>query len=220
MNIAFSDLYKKFLEIYWDGDINNALKVGGDIREQYQRELDSDIDRTERFYDFATEHSMTFCGRVNHTYDATEYWCVYLDKVFIVDEGTNILRFEFGGRIAYPKGRTVPCETGGLYTFSGRISSGDFSWSHMNPRHIYAGYGFRNDVDFLCLDIMLDDATCTSETSCYYTGRSFGLPSGEQFRQNRPTGSGKRATASGQGCLVLLAYLASAIGAVGYLLLL
>ena len=180
MKIEFPELYKKFLEMYWDGDINNALKLDDSSRTHHQNEVDRDLDRPESFSDFVTQRSMEVSGQVNKIYDAEEYWCVYLEKVFIVDEGTKVLRFEFGGAIHYPKSSPLPCKPGGMYSFSGRIGSADYSWLHMNPRHIYAPYGFMNGVDYLCLDLVLKDATCISASGSVYTGRSFGLLGGER----------------------------------------
>jgi hypothetical protein len=186
-DIEFPELYKKFLDIYWDGDINNARKLDDDEREAHQSAVDSDIDKPEDIYSFATTRSMKLFGRMDHVYDHEDGRTVYLEKVFIVDEGTNVLRFEFGGRISYPLGATLPCEPGGTYLFSGRIDYAEYSWSHMNPRHIYADFGFKNYVTFLCLDISLAEATCVSAGEIVYTGRSFGLPSGERFRHHRPS---------------------------------
>jgi tetratricopeptide (TPR) repeat protein len=172
--------------MYWDGDINNALKLDDSSRTNHQNEVDLDFDRPESFSQFVTQWSMDISGRVSNIYDAKEYWCVYLEKVFIVDEGTKVLRFECGAAIHYPKSSPLPCKPDGMYSFTGRISSADFSWNHMNPRHIYAPYGFMNGVDFLCLDIVLKDATCISASGSVYTGRSFGLSGGERF-SHRPS---------------------------------
>ncbi len=210
MTIEFPELYEKFLALYWDGDIDNALKVGYDSRERHQQEIDCDFERVERFDDFATERSMLFRGRVQKIYDATEYWRVYLAKVFIVNEGTNVLRFEFGGSIDYPKDRPLPCKPDGVYTFSGRIGSAHFSWSYMNPRHIYAPYGFQSGASFLCLDVTLDNATCTVSPQSAYTGRDFGLSGGEQFRESRPRAHNAGGSPR-QGCMLLPACLAIAI---------
>lgn len=210
MKTEFQELYKKFLEIYWDGDINNALKLDDNSRERHQHAVEYDIDNPETISSFAEKRSMGFSGRVDHIYDHKEDGSrtVYLEKVFIVDEGTNVLRFEFEGRISYPPGAPIPCEPGGTYSFNGRIAYAHFSWSHMNPRHIYAGYGFKNDVDFLDFEIALEDATCVRASESEYSGRSFGLPGGERFRQKRPpTGksSGSTSGAEKTGCFIATA---------------
>jgi hypothetical protein len=219
MKIEFQELYNKFLEMYWDGDINNALKLDDRSRTDHQYEVNLDFDRPESFSEFVTQQSMDVSGQVREIYDAEEYWCVYLEKVFIVDEGTKVLRFEFGGAIHYPKSSPLPCKPGGMYSFSGRISSADYSWSHMNRGHIYAPYGFMNGVDFLCLDLVLKDATCTSVSGSVYTGRSFGLLGGEraevpgQFSHpplpgqfsHRPSASTSTSTSSSSGCFIATA---------------
>jgi hypothetical protein len=211
--LEFPELYKKFLEIYWDGDINNARELDDDARDAHQSAVDSDIDRLEDIYSFATTRSMKLFGRMDHVYDHEDGRTVYLEKVFIVDEGTNVLRFEFEGRISYPLGATLPCEPGGTYLFSGRIGYAEYYWSYMNPRHMYSDFGFRNDVTFLCLEISLKEATCVSAGEIVYTGRSFGLPSGERFRQHRPSASKKdeiESTPKG-GCFIATAAYGSSL---------
>ncbi len=196
--LEFPELYEKFLKIYWGGDINNTLMLDDDERNAHQSAVDSDIDTPEDIYSFAKTRWMKLFGRMRDIYEHEDGRTVYLEKVFIVDEGTNVLRFEFGGRISYPLGATLPCEPGGTYLFSGRIDYAEYSWSYMNPRHIYAEFGLKNDVTFLCLDISLKEATCVSVEEIVYTGRSFGLPSGERFRHRRPSVSkiGNSASAS------------------------
>jgi hypothetical protein len=206
--VDFPELYRKFLEIYWQGDIDNALRLDDRAREAHQNDVESDIDRLETIYSFATERSMELSGRVDHIYNHEDGCTVYLEKVFIVDEGSNVLRFEFGGRISYPQGVTVPCKPGDTYSFNGRIGSAEFSWSYMNPRHIYASFGFKHDVTFLCLDISLDDATCVSADESYYDGRRFGLTRGERFRPKRqpPNNSGgPTADTARGGCFIATA---------------
>jgi hypothetical protein len=197
--LEFPELYKEFLRIYWDGDINNALKLDYEAREAHQHAVDGDIDRLEDIYSFATTRSMKLSGRVDHVYDHEDGRTVYLEKVFIVDEGTNVLRFEFEGRISYPLGTRLPCEPGSTYLFSGRVNYTHYSWSYMNPRHIYSSYGFQNYVTFLDLEISLEEATCVSAGEIVYTGRSFGLPTGERFWPHRPTASKSGSSANSSG---------------------
>src|SRR5258706_4813022 len=207
MNIEFRDLYRKFLEIYWAGDISNALELSDEEREAHQQAIDSDIDQPETIFAFATERSMTFSARVDHFYEHDDGREAYLEKVFIVDEGTNVLRFEFGGRVSYPLGAVVPCEVGRTYSFSGRIASADFFWSYMNPHHMYASYGFRNGVTYLELSVSLEDATCVPAAESTYTGRSFGLAGGERYL--KPLASSDERTSSsdkrGSGCFIATA---------------
>ena len=103
MTIDFQELYRKYLEIYWDGDINNALKLDCDAREAHQRAIENDTDSPEYmpFWQFATKQSIRLSGRVDSIYhhEEDDSRAVYLERVFIVDEGTNVLRLEFGGRI-------------------------------------------------------------------------------------------------------------------------
>jgi hypothetical protein len=211
MTIDFPELYRRYLEIYWDGDINNAHKLDDRANEAHQHAIDSNIDTPETIYSLATKRSMGFTGQVRKIYDhedPEDGRTVYLEKVFIVDEATNVLRFEFGGRISYPPGAPIPCEPGGTYSFNGRIAYAGYSWSYMNPRHIYAPYGFKNDVTFLCLEINLEDATCVRASESEYTGRSFGLAGGERFRHVRSltTSSSGSATDSAKGgCFIATA---------------
>lgn len=215
MTIEFQELYRKFLEIYWDGDINNALKLDYSARDAHQSAIKHDINTPENIFSFATKRSMGFSGKVDHIYHHEEDGSrnVYLEKVFIVDEGTNVLTFEFEGRIGYPAGAPIPCEPGGTYLFYGRIASANFEWQFLNTHSLYYAenygpYGFKDRVPFLALEIALEDATCVSASESEYTGRSFGLPGGERFRQKRPTtgkSSGSTSGAAKSGCFIATA---------------
>jgi len=185
MNVEFPELYSKYLEIYWDGDINNALKLDYDAREAHQKALEYDIDTPQNFYSFATERSMGFAGKVYEIFHFKDDGSrtVKLENVFIVDEGTNVLRFEFEGKVDYPAGAQIPCEVGGTYSFYGRIGYARLEWDLF-----YAGTvggalhsGLRERVPFLALTINLKDASCVRSSETEYSGRSFGLSGGERF---------------------------------------
>ena len=187
MNVEFQELYRKYLEIYWDGDINNALKLDYNAREAHQEVIDRDFEHEHymAFYSFATERSIGFSGKVYKIFhfDEDDSRTVILEQVYIVKEGTNELTFEFAGRVAYPAGVPIPCQPGGTYSFHGRIGSASMEWDLF-----YAGTpggamhsGLKERVPFLVLNIVLEDATCVSSSEAEYTGRTFGLPGGERF---------------------------------------
>lgn len=214
MTTNFQELYRKYLEIYWEGDINNALKLDYAARAAHQNAIEYDINTPEKFYSFATERSLGFAGKVDkivhHEEDGSR--TVYLEKAFIVNEGTNMLTFAFEGRISYPAGALIPCESGGTYSFHGRIAYASLEWDIGYAGTIgaleYEVHGLKNSVPFLFLVIDLEDATCVSASEIEYTARSFGLPSGEWFRSRRlkpEERSGSTGNAAKSGCFIATA---------------
>lgn len=176
---TLKEIVNEYANIFWNGDLQNALAKDDDFRAK----RDDDFDLGDALVSKFENQSIEFTCHVRRAKSYDDYISIQSETVFITSANSNTLLFTFYAAIKLDKGQTVPCKPGHIYKFVGTNIRPRFSWSTMNPDHIWGTQGFKNGIPYLGLSLHVDFSSCEQSDSNAYNGEMFGFSGGKQFHE-------------------------------------